>query len=193
MSGVYIITLMDFVMKQLVNLLSLIIFFIVYKLYNIYYASGALIVVSALLLIYTWLHYHKVEKILLVPFILMTIFGLLTIYYHNSDFIKWKVTIIYILFAAALLINQFISDNPLIKRILDKDIDLPVLVWNNLNLAWSIFFFTCGTVNIYIAFWFPQKVWVTFKVFGLTGLTFLFTLLSRIYIYHHMVNDKQGK
>lgn len=180
-------------MKQFLDFLSLIVFFIVYKLYDIYYASVALIAVSALVLIYTWLHYSKVEKVALITFILVAIFGSLTLYYHNVEFIKWKVTIIYTLSSLALLINQFILGKLLIQRILDKAIHLPAWVWNNLNIAWAVFFFVCGAMNIYIAFWLPQRVWVNFKVFGLTGLNLLFTLLSGIYIYRHINKDERSE
>jgi hypothetical protein len=59
----------------------------------------------------------------------------------------------------------------------------------NLNIAWAVFFILCGLANIYIAFWLPQNIWVNFKVFGLTALTLIFTLLSGVYIYRHMPQD----
>ncbi|MDI8799967.1 septation protein IspZ, partial [Salmonella enterica subsp. enterica serovar Montevideo] len=43
----------------------------------------------------------------------------------------------------------------------------------------ALFFIACGLANIYIAFWLPQNIWVNFKVFGLTALTLIFTLLSK--------------
>ncbi len=57
------------------------------------------------------------------------------------------------------------------------------------SVAWALFFILCGLANIYIAFWLPQNIWVNFKVFGLTALTLVFTLLSGIYIYRHMPQD----
>jgi intracellular septation protein A len=54
---------------------------------------------------------------------------------------------------------------------------------------WALFFILCGLANIYIAFWLPQNIWVNFKVFGLTALTLVFTLLSGVYIYRHMPQD----
>ncbi|HEB0114168.1 TPA: septation protein IspZ, partial [Serratia marcescens] len=48
-----------------------------------------------------------------------------------------------------------------------------------------------GLANIYVAFWLPQNVWVNFKVFGLTVLTLVFTLLSGIYIYRHMPEEQK--
>lgn len=52
-------------------------------------------------------------------------------------------------------------------------------------------FLGCGTANIYVAFWLPQSVWVDFKVFGLTALTLVFTLLSGIYIYRNMSEEQK--
>jgi len=179
-------------MKQFLDFLPLVVFFVVYKLYDIYVASGALIAASALVLAFTWIRYRKVEKMTLMTFILVAVFGSLTMYYHNAEFIKWKVTVIYSLFAIALLVSQFIMGKPLIQRMLGKEMTLPPQVWNNLNVAWALFFIACGAANIYIAFWLPQNVWVNFKVFGLTGLTLLFTLLSGVYVYRHMAEDQKN-
>ncbi|MNJ81102.1 Intracellular septation protein [compost metagenome] len=54
-----------------------------------------------------------------------------------------------------------------------------------------MFFLVCGLANIYVAFWLPQSVWVNFKVFGLTALTLVFTLLSGVYIYRHMPEEQK--
>ncbi|TKI08140.1 septation protein A [Martelella alba] len=179
-------------MKQFLDFLPLVVFFIVYKLYDIYLASGALIAASALVLAFIWIKYHKVEKVTLLTFILVAIFGSLTMYYRDAEFIKWKVTVIYGLFAIALLFSQFVMKRPLIQRMLGKELILPEQVWNNLNIAWALFFIACGAANIYIAFWLPQNVWVNFKVFGLTGLTLIFTLLSGVYVYRHMTEDQKN-
>ncbi|STD20876.1 intracellular septation protein [Enterobacter asburiae] len=94
-------------MKQLLDFLPLAVFFAVYKLYDIFAATKALIVVTAVVLIYSWIRYRKVEKMALITFILVAVFGGLTIALHDVEFIKWKVTVIYALFAAALLFSQW--------------------------------------------------------------------------------------
>ncbi|VFS55166.1 Probable intracellular septation protein A [Kluyvera cryocrescens] len=43
---------------------------------------------------------------------------------------------------------------------------------------------------LYSPFWLPQNIWVNFKVFGLTALTLVFTVLSGVYIYRHMPQDE---
>lgn len=178
-------------MKQFLDFLPLIVFFAFYKLYDIYVASGALIVATALALVFTWIKYRKVEKMTLITFLMVLVFGTLTLVFHNDLFIKWKVTAIYSLFALALLISQLVLKKPLVQRMLGKELTLPDKVWINLNLAWAIFFLFCGLANIYVAFWLPQSVWVNFKVFGLTALTLVFTLLSGIYIYRHMPEEQK--
>ncbi|MDU3075388.1 MAG: septation protein A [Mixta calida] len=178
-------------MKQLLDFLPLVVFFVFYKLYDIYIASGALIAATGLALVASWVLYRKLEKMTIFTFVLVAVFGTLTLVFHNDEFIKWKVTVIYTLFAVALLFSQFFMEKPLIQSMLGKELQLPQHAWRKLNIAWALFFLACGLANIYVAFWMPQAFWVNFKVFGLTGLTLLFTLLSGVYIYRLMPQDQK--
>jgi intracellular septation protein len=176
-------------MKQFLDFLPLVVFFVFYKIYDIYVASGALIAATALVLLVTWLKYRKIEKMMLITFVMVVVFGTLTLVFHNDLFIKWKVSVIYTLFAGALLFSQWFMKKPLIQQMLGKELVLPGHIWNRLNFAWAIFFLGCGIANIYVAFWLPQSVWVDFKVFGLTALTLIFTLFSGIYIYRNIPQE----
>lgn len=179
-------------MKQLLDFIPLIIFFVLYKTHDIYTATGALIIATAIQVSLTWFLYKKVEKMQLITFVMVTIFGGLTIFLHDADFIKWKVTIIYGLFAIGLAISQYMG-KPLTKSMLGKEITLPDTVWRRINTAWMVFFIVCAVVNVYIAFRLPLDVWVNFKVFGLLILTLLFTLATGGYIYHHMPKETDSK
>ena len=178
-------------MKQLLDFLPLVVFFIFYKLYDIFVASGALIVATGLALVVSWVLYRKLEKMTIFTFVLVAVFGTLTLVFHNDEFIKWKVTVIYSLFALALLYSQWFMQEPLIQKMLGKELHLPTGVWRNLNIAWAVFFLVCGLANIYVAFWLSQEFWVNFKVFGLTGLTLAFTLLSGVYIWRQMPQQEE--
>ncbi|ERK18101.1 MAG: septation protein A [Pantoea sp.] len=178
-------------MKQLLDFLPLVVFFVFYKLYDIFVASGALVVATGIALIASWVLYRKLEKMTIITFVLVAVFGTLTLVFHNDEFIKWKVTVIYSLFALALLYSQWFMQQPLIQSMLGKELQLPDTVWRRLNIAWAIFFLACGLANIYVAFWLSQEFWVNFKVFGLTGLTLLFTLLSGAYIWRHMPQQEE--
>lgn len=112
--------------------------FVCYKLYDIYVASGALVAATAVALVLTaeipsgrendpdHLYYGGY-------------FGTLTLVFHNDLFIKWKVTVIYTLFAPALLISRVVLKKPLIQRMLGKELQLPDSVWSRLNAAWALF------------------------------------------------------
>ncbi|MBZ6065715.1 septation protein A [Aeromonas schubertii] len=178
-------------MKQFIEFIPLIVFFAIYKLYDIYYATGALVVVTGLQLLYGWLKYRKVEKMQLFTFLLVAFFGSLTLIFHDDTFIKWKVTVINALFALALLIGRYGFGKNLLKQMLGKELSAPDPVWDRLNLGWVTFFALCGLLNLYIAFNLPQEVWVNFKVFGLLGLTLISTLLSGLYLYRHLPAEQK--
>lgn len=168
-------------MKAFLELLPLIIFFAVYKLFDIYYATGALMIatIAQVLILYTI--YKKVEKQNLITLGLILVLGSFTILFQSDEFIKWKVTIINYIFALVIIGSQLIN-KPIFKKMLSSDFKLTDKVWSNFSYAWSIFFVFCGTLNIYIAHNMSQDAWVNFKVFGLLGLTIVFSIGSIFYI-----------
>ncbi|MDD1796100.1 septation protein A [Enterovibrio sp. ZSDZ42] len=179
-------------MKQLLDFIPLIIFFALYKMYDIYTATGALIVATILQVILTWVLYKKVEKMQIVTATLVAVFGGMTLFFHDDNFIKWKVTIVYALFSVGLIVSQ-IMGKPLIKGMLGKEITLPETVWRNINNAWVAFFAVLGVLNVYIAYTLPLDVWVNFKVFGLMAITLAYTLATGVYIYKHLPKDTDSE
>jgi len=177
-------------MKQLFDFIPLLVFFALYKLYDIYVATAALMVVTLLQMAFIWFRHGKLEKMHWVTLVLILVFGGFTLLLHDDAFIKWKVTVINLLFAGALLISQWGFNKPLIKQMLGKELQLPDLIWRRVNLAWAGFFALCAGLNTYIAFHLPQEVWVNFKVFGLLGMTLVFTLLTVFYLYRHLPQEQ---
>ncbi len=173
-------------MKQFFEFIPLVIFFAIYKMVDIYAATASLMVTTGLMLAYNYFKNGKAEKMHIITFLMVLVFGSLTLILHDDVFIKWKVTVVYALFALALLVSQFIFKKPIIKQMLGKELSLPDNIWNNLNAAWALFFAGLGILNIYVAFNLPQDVWVNFKVFGLLGVTLAFTVLSGIYLYKYL-------
>ncbi|WP_373948054.1 septation protein A [Vibrio pomeroyi] len=176
-------------MKQILDFIPLIIFFALYKMYDIYTATGALIVASALQIVLTYFIYKKIEKMQVVTFLMVAVFGGMTIFLHDDNFIKWKVTIVYALFAIGLTVSHLMGKSA-IKGMLGKEITLPDAVWGKINWAWTLFFTLCAILNVYVAFSLPLDVWVNFKVFGLLIATLLFTLLTGVYIYKHLPKEQ---
>ncbi|WP_108946266.1 septation protein A [Shewanella halifaxensis] len=175
-------------MKQLLDFLPLIIFFAVYKFFDIYIASGALIAATALQLVISYMLYKKIEKMHLLTFIMVAVFGTLTLVLHDDSFIKWKVTIVYALFAIALGVSQMMN-KPILKSMLGKDLVVADKIWARVTWYWVSFFVVCGLVNIYVAFSLSQQTWVNFKVFGLTALTLINTVLTVVYLFKNMSEE----
>ena len=181
-------------MKQLLDFIPLIIFFTVYKLHDIYAATGALMATTLLQMIVVWVMYKKLERSHWITLVLVLGFGAMTLFFHNEAFIKWKVTVLYAAFGSALWISQFLFRKPLIKKMLGKEMSLPDAVWNRFNFSWGLLFWMDGAINVYIAFYLPTEIWVDFKVFGVLGLMLVSTLLTGIYIYRYLpTNNQQDK
>ncbi|CAG9420403.1 septation protein A [Providencia sp. JGM181] len=182
-------------MKQLIDFIPLVIFFLFYKQYDIYVASQSLLITTPISLLVTYFIYKKVERVAKITCAIVMVFAGLTVLFHSADFIKWKVTIIYALFGIALFASQWFTEKPLIQRMLgsNQEIKLADSYWLKLNTAWGIFFIACAVINIYVAYWMAESVWVNFKVFGLTAGTLIFTILSVVYIFKHMTKEPQAE
>ncbi|MGI2922302.1 septation protein A [Vibrio diabolicus] len=178
-------------MKQILDFIPLIVFFALYKMYDIYAATGALIVATAIQLVVTYALYKKVEKMQLITFVIVTIFGSMTLFFHDDNFIKWKVTIIYVILAIGLAASHAMGKSA-IKGMLGKEISLPDAIWAKINWAWVGFFSFFAGLNIYIAYKLPLDVWVNFKVFGMLIATFAYMIATGFYIYKHMPKEQKN-
>ena len=107
---------------------------------------------------------------------------------HDDAFIKWKVTIVYALFAMGLIVSQ-VMGKPALKSMLGKEMIVDDKIWTQVTWYWVSFFVLCGLANIYVAFNLPLETWVNFKVFGLTALTLINTVITVVYLYKHMQED----
>lgn len=170
-------------MKQFAEFIPLIIFFVVYKTVDIYAATGALMAATCVQMLVQWVRHKTLEKMHLITLVLVLGFGGMTLFFHDDAFIKWKVTAVNGLFALGLLVSRYGFGKNLIQQMLGKELTLPDAVWDKANLAWAGFFAFCGALNVYVAFSLPEAWWVNFKVFGLLGLTLLFTLATVLYLY----------
>jgi intracellular septation protein len=129
---------------------------------------------------------RHVDTMLWVSLVIIVVFGGATIYFHDEMFIKWKPTVLYWCFALALLGAQLLMRKNLIRSLMGKQMSLPDLVWDKLNLAWSTFFAAMGALNLYIAFNFPLELWVNFKMFGFIALMIAFVIAHTVYLSRYL-------
>ncbi|MEK9770950.1 MAG: septation protein A [Nitrosomonadales bacterium] len=169
-------------MKTLFDLLPVIIFFIVYKLFNIYAATASAIIVTFCQLIFCFFKYKKIDKLLLTNFIIIFFLGGLTIFFKNNTFIMWKPTAIYWIMATILLFSNIVLKKNLIKTMMEKQIKLNNKIWTRINLNTVIFLILLGCLNLFVAFKFNENTWVNFKLFGTTGLMIAFMIYLSLMI-----------
>ncbi|HMU64086.1 MAG TPA: septation protein A [Nitrosomonas sp.] len=172
-------------MKLLFDLFPVILFFIAYKLVDIYAATVAAIIATLIQVGWSWFRHRKVDNLLWVSLVLITIFGGATLFLQDEAFIKWKPTVLYWLFACVLLISQVLFKKNLIRSMLSNQLKLPAAIWSRLNISWSLFFAAMGAVNLYVAFNFSTDFWVNFKLFGFTGLMLIFIIFQGLFIGKH--------
>ncbi len=176
-------------MKMLFDLFPVILFFVAYKLGDIYLATGVAIVASIAQIGWLKLRRHTVENMQWVSLLIIVLFGGMTLFFQDETFIKWKPTVLYGLFAIALLVARYGFGRNLIEAAMGKQVQLPRPVWERLNLAWLLFFVVLGVLNILIAYRFSTDVWVNFKLFGSLGLTILFVIGQALYMGRHIQEE----
>ncbi len=176
-------------MKFLFEFFPVLLFFIAFKLYDIYVATAVAMVASAVQVGWSWLRHRRVERMPLVTLALIVILGGATLVLQDESFIKWKPTIVNWLFAAVFLGSRFIGNKTLIEHMMGANLALPAAIWSKLNLAWVIFFVFLGILNLYVAFYFDTQTWVDFKLFGMLGLTLMFVIMQAFYLARHLKMD----
>lgn len=179
-------------MKMLADLFPVILFFVAYQLTDIYAATMVAIAAAAVQVAWYKITRGKVENVQLITLGLLVVFGGLTLALRDPTFIKWKPTVVNWLFAAAFLFSQLFMQRNLLQRMMDHAVSMPDFAWLRLNLAWILFFFASGVLNLYVAYNFSEEIWVNFKLFGFLGLTLVFLIAQGFYLARHMEPDKSA-
>ncbi|MGA2189549.1 MAG: inner membrane-spanning protein YciB [Steroidobacteraceae bacterium] len=173
-------------MSQLLEWSPLIVFFIVFKLFGIYWATASLMVTTVALLSGHKLHTGRYKKMHIVTAVVVLVLGTATLLLHDKRFIQWKPTVLLGFAAAAFLVSTFMGARPLARRLLEsvfsEPLDLSSHAWSVINLAWTAWFAALAVANIYIARNFAENVWVNFKVFGITAAMLIFMVPQVIWL-----------
>jgi intracellular septation protein len=155
---------------------------------GIFAATAVFMVAVVAALLISYLLTRRLPVMPLVTAIIVLVFGAATLFFHNDTFIKIKPTIIYVLFGATLL-GGYLVDKPFLQVVFDAVFHLDAEGWRKLTLRWSLFFFALAILNEIV--WRTQTtdMWVNFKVFGVTPLTFLFAALQFPLMQKHAIED----
>lgn len=179
-------------MKLLFDYLPIILFFVAYKLYDIYVATAIAIAATIMQVGYLWLRHRRVEKVHIITLVAIVVLGGITLILRDEKFIMWKPSVVNWAFALVFIGSQFIGKKTIIERMMGSNFSLPQTMWTKLNLMWAGFFIFLGLVNLYVAYNFDTDTWVNFKLFGMLGLTLVFIVLQTLYISRHAVVNEES-
>lgn len=185
--------------KFLIDFGPLIVFFAVYSLVDpvtvggevykpIVVAGVALAALTLATLTVSYVLYRHIPTMPLVSGVLVVVFVALSVIFNNDVFIKIKPTIVYCLFAAALL-GGLAMGKPLLAKLFDGAFQLSDAGWRALTLRWGIFFLAMAVLNEAVWRNFSEETWVAFKTFGFLPVTILFAFSQMPLITRHAIES----
>ena len=121
-----------------------------------------------------WYIDKKIPWMPVVTGVFCTIFGGLTLFLQDPDFIKLKPTIINLVFAFILLGG--LKFNKIFLKIAFQAFKLNDQIWKKLTLRWSFFFIFLAFLNEIVWRNFTNDEWGFFKVWVIFPLTVLFMI-----------------
>ena len=177
-------------MKFLFDVFPVVLFFVAFKLYDIYVATGVAIAATIIQVGWTWLRGRKVENMVWVSLAVIVVFGGATLVLQDETFIKWKPTVLYWLFGTALTVAALGFRKNLIRSMMEAQVTLPDSIWNRLLASWIAFFVAMGVINLFVAYNFSTDAWVNFKLFGGIGLMLVFVVLQALMLSRYIEEKK---
>ena len=136
-------------MKLLLDFGPIVLFFIVYKYYGLYAAIYAMIASTFVQIMYSRVTTGKFVTSQVLTFALLVVFGGISIVLRDPAFVMWKVSVLYVIFAAVLIGSNYIGSKTLLERMMGKELQLPRNTWVNLTWFWSIGFIIIAIINAF--------------------------------------------
>jgi intracellular septation protein len=190
-------------MKQLLELLPLVLFFGAYQMDGdtltvggwshtfdgIFSATAVLMISTALTWLISSLLEKRNDKRLMWMTLAVLLFGAATLILRDQRFIQWKPTVFNWVLAAVFLGSQFIGKRTVLERVLGSQLSLPRPIWTRLNVLWIGNFALVGALNLFVAYRFEEAVWVSYKLYSSIGFTLALMLLTVAIVAPHVKDD----
>ena len=136
-------------MKFLLDFGPIVLFFIVYKYYGLYAAIYAMIASTFVQIMYSRVTTGKFVTSQVLTFALLVVFGGISIVLRDPAFVMWKVSVLYVIFAAVLIGSNYVGSKTLLERMMGKELQLSRNTWVNLTWFWSLGFIIIAIINAF--------------------------------------------
>jgi intracellular septation protein len=155
---------------------------------GIFVATAVFMIAILAALVISYALTRRLPVMAVVSAVIVVVFGGATLFFQNETFIKLKPTIIYLMFTGTLL-GGLIFRKPLLAMVFDQMFHLTEEGWRKLTIRWALFFLALAILNEIV--WRTQSTdtWVTFKVFGVMPLTFIFAALQYPLLMKHTADE----
>ena len=164
--------------RLLLDLGPLVLFFGTNYLTRDFMLSIKVLICSTIIaLIIGWLTERRISLMATVGCVAVAFFGGLSVYFDNEIFIKVKPTILTGLLAFLIASGRLIGRNPL-RAIMGSQINLTETGWRQMSWLWVAMFMTTAIANEIAWRALSTDDWVTFKAFGITGISLFFMVAS---------------
>lgn len=178
--------------KPVVDFGPLVVFFIAFKVYDLRVATGVLMAATLACLALGYWATRQISPMQRVTAAVVLIFGTLTLVLHDNSYAKMKPTVVQALFAV-LLFGGALLRRPTLQYVLGEALKMSEIGWRQLTWRYAFFFATMAVLNEIIWRNFSEDFWVNFKVFGILGLTMLFSLAQLPLMKRHMLDSAPEK
>ena len=147
-------------------------------------ATASFMVASAIAMIVSRWKTGHISPMLWLSGTLVLIFGGLTLWFHNPNFIKMKPTFVYAIFAIVLGFG-LVTRRPLLKQLLETSYPgLDAKGWHKLTINWMIFFVAMAIMNEVV--WrvtaphmdSDLRIWTLYKFPGCVIITLIFAVAN---------------
>lgn len=174
-------------MQFVLEYAPIILFFVAYKLHDIYVATAVAIAASVVAIGWSAIAARKVTSMQWLSLVIIVVFGGATLLLHDETYIKWKPSVLYGAFALTLAVGKLVFGRDWIQVLFRQaSIDAPPAVWTRTTWAWVAFLSAMAALNLYVARAFSLDAWVNFKVWWATGLFLAFTVGNVLWLMRYL-------
>lgn len=176
-------------MRLLIDFFPIALFFVGYKLHDIYVATAVLMAATVVQTAIIYGIDRRLQTLQKVTLVLILVFGTLTLLLQDERFIKWKPTVMYAGMAIVLAAALWVWKKNFLQMLLGSQLQLPDSVWGRLTVAWVLYFVFMSAINAYVAAFFSTDAWVDFKLWGYI-FPVMFLVGQGLYVARHLKSDE---
>lgn len=162
-------------LKFLLELGPLVVFFIVNARAGIFWGTGCFVGATVVSLVASRIMYGKIPVMPLVSGVFVVVFGSLTLWLQDELFIKLKPTIVNGIFAS-ILFGGLLFGHSLLKYLFGDVFALTEDGWKKLTFRWACFFVFLACLNEATWRLLSTDAWISFKLFGIMPITMAFAI-----------------